>query len=115
MGMKHASLVVSLAIIGFAITFAVLLGSRLDDQEVALLAGIACGVGVAVPLGIALGMYVVAPRHHERDTPAAPSIIYLPQPPASSQPGSAPYLPPVRVTSAPRSFNIIGNSGLDDE
>jgi len=106
--MKNAATIVSLALILFAIALAVMIGSRLSEQEIALLAGMACGVGIAIPLGAAIGVFAAGQRRHDRDA-APPPIIYMqPQPP------SVPSLPNTYALP-PRSFNVIGDSGFEEE
>jgi hypothetical protein len=107
--MKNAATIVSLALILFAIALAVMIGSRLSEQEIALLAGMACGVGIAIPLGAAIGVFAAGQRRRDRDA-APPPIIYMqPQPPSS-----VPSLPNTYALP-PRSFNVIGDSGFEEE
>ena len=114
--MKNAATIIALALMGFFIVLAVMIGSRLNEQAVSMLAGTACGVGVAVPLGVAIGMYVAEQRRHDRDSGRTPlpQIVIVPpvQSPASS---NVPMLPPVHAVPPRRRFSIIGESGLDEE
>lgn len=107
--MKNAATIVSLALILFAIALAVMIGSRLSEQEIALLAGMACGVGIAIPLGVAIGVFAAGQRRRDREA-SPPPIVYLqPQPP--------PRVPSLPNTYAlpPRSFNVIGDCGFEEE
>ncbi len=114
--MKHATTIIALAFIGFAIALAISIGSRLNEQAIALLAGTACGVGIAAPLGVAIGLYAAAQRRRDRDaTPPPPPIIVMPQPPPSPPPLPAPLLPNFAPMPRRRTFNVIGDSGLEDE
>jgi hypothetical protein len=83
--MKNATTIIALALAGFFIVLAVMIGSRLNEQAVSMLAGTACGVGVAIPLGVAIGMYVAGQRRHGRDSVQPPQIVIVPQ----AQPPSA--------------------------
>ena len=47
--MKQIALIVTLSVVGFVAALVALIASRLTTDEVALLAGVVCGVGVAVP------------------------------------------------------------------
>jgi hypothetical protein len=109
--MKNASTIVFLALVGFVITLAVIIGSRLSDQQVALLAGLACGAGVAIPLGIVIGAFDAAQRQHGREAP--PPIIYV-TPPATSA-SNVPLLAARSTPPPSRSFNVIGDSGFDEQ
>lgn len=110
--MKQIALIVTLSVVGFAAAFAALIASRLTTEEVALLAGVVCGVGVAVPVGV-LGGAVVAGRRRDRSAAVLP-VIYVTQPPRptvlGSQPGAA-NLPQPRPVARP--LNIIGQSAFD--
>ncbi len=108
--MKNASTIIFLALVGFAITLAVIIGSRLNDQQVALLAGAACGVGVAIPLGIVIGAFAATQRQRGREAP--PPIIYVTSPSAPTS--NAPLLP-ARSMPPSRSFNVIGDSEFDEQ
>jgi hypothetical protein len=107
--MKNASLIVFLALVGFVITLAVIIGSRLSDQQIALLAGTACGVGIAIPLGIVIGAFVAAQRQRDRGAP--PPIIYMTPPPTPTS--TMPQLPARIIPPPSRSFNVIGDSEFD--
>lgn len=117
MSSRSSVVIVALAITGFAMTLAVMIVNRLSDQQVAVLTGAVCGAGLALPLGLALGAYAAASRRTRRPEQSAPPIIYMTPPPAPIAPASPPrsielgdYPAPVR-----RAFNVIGDSGLDEE
>jgi hypothetical protein len=114
--MRNATTIIALALVGFFIVLAVIIGSRLSEQAVSMLAGTACGVGVAIPLGVAIGMYVAGQRRYGRDSvqPPPPQIVIVPQaqPPASS---NVPMLPSAYALPPRRRFSIIGENGLDEE
>lgn len=110
--MNKVGLIVGLAFIGFVIVLAVSIGSRLNEQTVTMLMGLMCGAGVALPIGLAVGLFLGDRRRHDREAPTPP-IVIMPQPqqsPSSSVPLiQAPYLSP-----SPRSFSIIGDDGSKD-
>ena len=114
--MKQASLILALAGLGFAVVLAAFIGSRLNEQTVALLAGTTCGVGLATPLGVAIGWYVRGRRAYDLVPPSPPPpIVIMPQPPPPSAP-NFPLLPTSFAAAPPRrSFTIIGDTGFDDE
>jgi hypothetical protein len=113
--MKQVSLIVMLTVVGFAVTLVAFIASRLRAEEVALLAGVMCGIGVAVPVGVVVGGLVAARR---RDQPAASlPVIYVTRPPQPTVVGSQPIgarLPqPRSAAPAARPLNIIGQNGFD--
>ncbi len=113
--MKQTALVITLGVVGFAVAFAMFIASRLSQEQVALLVGAACGLALAVPSGIAIGMLVSTRHHHERETP--PPVIYVApptQPPSLPTANRTPSIEPPTETPQ-RSFSIIGNSGFEDE
>jgi hypothetical protein len=106
--MNKILMIVGMAFIGFVIVLGVSIGNRLDQQTVTLLMGSTCGVGVALPIGIIVGIYLGDRRRHEPQSPPQPIVIMQPpqQPPASI---NAPLLQAPYVAPQPRSFNIIGD------
>jgi hypothetical protein len=118
--MKHVVLVVMLAIVGFAVAFAMSIAGRLSQEQVAMLVGLVCGAGVAAPLGIAIG-WVMSHRQRERQATSPPSIIYMATPPASAAQLTVPAakwppsLEPPALTVPRRSFNVIGNNDFEEE
>jgi hypothetical protein len=114
--MKQASLIVLLSVVGFAVALMMFIANRLSAEEVALLAGVVCGIGVAVPLGVMVGAAVASRR--QRDQPAAAlPVIYVTQPPQPTVVGQQPARPmlPQLQPAAPaaRPLNIIGQNGFD--
>jgi len=117
MSSRSSLAIVALAITGFAVTLAVMIVNRLSDQQVAVLTGAVCGAGLALPLGLALGAYAATSRRAHRPEPPAPPIIYMTPPSAPSAPVSPPR--PIELADYPaparRTFNVIGDSGFEDE
>ena len=101
--------VIALGLMALAISTAIMIGSRLSDQAVAALAGAACGIGLATPLGILLGITVGAARAKSQAIrPAAPtSIVVIPSPTLPT--GTSALVPTATSMPAPRSFTIIGD------
>lgn len=115
--MKQAALVMTLGVVGFAVALAMFIASRLSPEQVALIVGASCGLGVAVPLSVAIGVAINARRRHERETPPPPAVIYMAAPTAQPNLPAARWTPAIEPpTEVPRrSFSIIGNSGVEDE
>ena len=112
--MKQIALIVMLSVVGFAVVLAVFIADRLTAEEVALLAGVVCGIGVAVPLGMMAGATLADRRRRDQSAAVLPAI-YIPQPPqpmvVGSPPSSASLSQP--KSPAPRVLNIIGQNALD--
>ena len=110
-----------LATTAFAVTLAVLIGNRLSDQALAVLAGAVCGVGAAIPTSL-----LVVAVSRWRDGPRAPPMAPVPQnpyppvvvvAPPGGQPGSTAWntLPPSFNTPVQRHFTVVGGSSVDGE
>ncbi|HEC35395.1 MAG TPA: hypothetical protein ENI39_02550 [Anaerolineae bacterium] len=103
--------------VAFAVTLAVIIGQRLSDQAMAVLAGAVCGVGASIPTSLLI--ISVTRRRHERESTRPMQGLYPPvvvvQPPAqpgvssARQPG---YLPPY-VPPARREFTVVGGEMED--
>ena len=114
--MKQIALIVMLSIVGFAVALVVFIADRLTTEEVALLAGVVCGIGVAVPVGVMAGAALAGRRQRDQSAAVLPAI-YITQPPQPTvvglPPGSA-RLPQSQLTSpAARALNIIGQNAFD--
>src|SRR5512135_1390259 len=90
--MNKAALFVGLAFIGFFVVLAGFIGSRLNEQTITVLASLTCGVGVATPIGAAIGWTLRGRRSADRSTvpPQQPiMVVTQPQLPQHVQPGYA--------------------------
>jgi hypothetical protein len=77
-----------LVAIAFAVTLAVIIGDRLSDEALAVLAGAVCGVGAAIPTSL---LIVAVTRR--RDEPRTEPAVSQPQ-------AQGPY-PPIVVVAPP--------------
>lgn len=99
-----------------AIVVAIVIGARLSDQAIAVLAGAVCGVGLAAPLMTALGVYIGSTRSKRPSNDTAPpaQVVVIPAPTqptvgTPTYPSTAgPFAP------APRVFTIIGDDEPED-
>jgi hypothetical protein len=123
-----------LAVLAFAVTLAVIVGNRLSDEALAVLAGAVCGVGAAIPTSL---LIVAVTRRHDgrRDfdpfrsaqdrpsratQPSMPQGIYPPvvvvTPPGGQQrPGEWNFLPPSFTAPMQRHFTVVGGAPVDSE
>lgn len=101
--------------IAFAITLALLIGSRLSEQALAVLAGAACGVGAAIPTSVMV-IAVSNRQHNNRQQPQQqgqypPIVVVGPQQPQIAPPGYA-QMPnqgsTIEYQPQPRKFTIVG-------
>ncbi len=107
-------------IVGFvlmAVGLAVAIGSRLSDQAIAALMGAACGIGLATPLGIALGVYIGSTRSRgpSAHTPATPQVIVIPTPSAATPAAPGYTSAPGPILPVPRAFTIIGEEDMEED
>jgi len=114
--MKQIALIVTLSMVGFAVALIGFIANRLSAEEVAVLAGVVCGVGVAVPVGVTVGAALAKRQRRDRPTATLPAIYVtqLPQPTVvGSQPSGARLPPPQATLPAARVLNIIGQNAFD--
>jgi hypothetical protein len=109
---------VGICAISFSITLAMIVGNHLSNDALAVLSGIACGVGAAIPTGLLVVWIARRNEHHNQNvrsggqyqTGQYPPVIVV-NPGAQNQP----QLPPPQVggwtTQAERparEFTIVG-------
>ncbi|MBN1976467.1 MAG: hypothetical protein JW918_03615 [Anaerolineae bacterium] len=110
----------------FALTLAVIIGNRLSDQALAVLAGAVCGVGAAIPTSL-----LIIAITRRRDKPAEgwndsqqtyphhPQGVYPPvivvTPSSMQQPHGWNGYPPSLTAPIQREFTIVGGAISDRE
>ncbi|MCP4539590.1 MAG: hypothetical protein GY832_20840 [Chloroflexi bacterium] len=112
-----------LAVVAFCVTLAVVIGNRLSDEALAVLAGAVCGVGAAIPtslLVVAVSRWRNEPRAQPTMCPSRPQNSYPPvvvvAPPGVQQGANAwNTLPPSFNAPAQRHFTVVGGSPADTE
>ena len=123
--MNKAATIIGLAVIGFFVVLAGFIGSRLNEQTITVLASLTCGVGVATPIGAAIG-WTLRGRHSNDRVTAMPQqpvmIMTQPQLPQQTQPNYAAQSNnawgnayPVGQNQAPRQFTIVGEEPTQHE
>lgn len=108
----------------FAVTLAVIIGNRLSDEALAVLAGAVCGVGAAIPTSL-----LIIAIMRRRDRPSEewneprqphpqqgyyPPVIVVTPSNAQPQHGWNGY-PPSLTTPIQREFTIVGGATSDRE
>jgi hypothetical protein len=115
---KRVRLLGGLIVVPFAITLAAIVGSRLDDQALAVVAGVACGVSAAIPTSL----LILAASHWRADKAARSSAQQALHPPVVviSPPGQPPHgypdqptLPTSLTGPIERHFTVVGGTYPD--
>jgi hypothetical protein len=103
--------------ITFAVTLALVIGNRLSDEALAVLAGAACGVGAAIPTSLLIVTITQrAPKQAPADQPNTYPPVVVIAPPGSGQQANAwNGLPASMVSPVERSFNVVGGAATDTE
>ena len=103
-----------LVVLVFVVTLAVVVGNRLSDEALAVLAGAVCGVGAAIPTSLLI--VVVSRRRDERRVqPYTPQGVYPPvvvvaPPGGQQQPSDWNTLPPSLTAPMQRHFTVVGGT-----
>ncbi len=120
--MRNWGIAIAIALIVFAGALAAIVGSRLSEQTVMLLAGAACGAGLTTPFAVLGGMLLGAQRaaRERQPTPSQPPIVVM----TPQQQGQAAALLPAWGSShsatlsatlpEPRQFTILGEETVID-
>ena len=113
--------------LAFAVTLAVVIGNRLSDEALAVLAGAVCGVGAAIPTSL-----LIIAIMRRRDKPSEqwnnlhqshphqqqgyyPPVIVVSPSNSQQQPHNWNGYPPSLTTPIRREFTIVGDTTLDRE
>ncbi|MBL7063270.1 MAG: hypothetical protein ISS49_03540 [Anaerolineae bacterium] len=128
-GWSRLKIFAGLVVMAFAVTLAVIVGNRLSDEALAVLAGAVCGVGAAIPTSL-LVVAVTRRRDERRDfgcaqdrpsratQPSMPQGVYPPvvvvtPPGGQQQPGAWNALPPSATMPIQRHFTVVGGLPVD--
>jgi len=111
-----------LVVLAFAVTLAAIVGNRLSDEALAVLAGAVCGVGAAIPTSL-LVVAVSRRRDEGRVQPSTPPVsqgVYPPvvvvAPPGVQQrPNGWNTLPPSLAAPMQRHFTVVGGAPANAE
>ena len=115
---KRVRLFGALIAVPFAVTLAAIVASRLGEQALAVVAGVACGVGAAIPASL----LILSANRWRADKPSRSSPPQAPYPPVVviSPPGHSPYgypgqptLPASLTGRIERHFTVVGGANPD--
>jgi len=105
----------------FTMTLAVVVGNRLSDQALAVLAGAVCGVAAAIPTSLLI-VAVTRRRDESRVAPTAPTYgnyppVVVVTGPGPQQQASGWNALPASMVTAPteRRFTVVGSPGVEQE
>ncbi|HEY72068.1 MAG: hypothetical protein B6I35_01400 [Anaerolineaceae bacterium 4572_32.2] len=112
---------VGLAALVFAVTLAVVIGNRLSDEALAVLAGAVCGVGAAIPTSL---LIVAVSRKRDGETKeqariamppqgAYPPVIVVAPPGGQQRANGWNMLPPSLSAPMQRNFTVVGGTPVD--
>jgi hypothetical protein len=114
-GNGRTRIIVAVVGIAFAVSLAVIVGQRLSDQAISVLAGAVCGVGASIPTSL-LVLWAVRRKDQEEKRPSReassgtyPPVVVVQSPPQMGRGGShqQTYLPP-NVQPMSREFTVVG-------
>jgi hypothetical protein len=127
--MKKFEMTLSLAGIAFGITLAALVGARLSEQALAVVAGVACGAGALLPAVVVLSVMALRRRGEARTHASSGTSFEQPSYPRQGYPPVIVLTPPAQQSLpagqagglynqamyphqlAARQFSIIGSEG----
>jgi hypothetical protein len=128
-GSRSPKIALVLVALAFAVTLAVIVGNRLSDEALAVLAGAVCGVGAAIPTSL---LIIAIARRKDKpatdwDSPqrsqmyaqqqgAYPPVIVVAPPSVQQQPfnWNGGY-PPSLAPPTQRQFTVVGGTPTDRE
>jgi hypothetical protein len=118
-GWRRLKTFIGLAAIAFTVTLAAVVGNRLSDEALAVLAGAVCGVGAAIPTSL-LVVAVTRRRDEPRVQPTMPQGGYPPVVVVAPPGGHGRYndwhtLPSSLSGPIERHFTVVGGSSADTE
>ncbi len=105
-------------VLAFAVTLALVIGNRLSDEALAVLAGAVCGVGAALPTSL---LIVAVTRRRDEQEQAAhmqptltqaayPPVVVVAPPGAQQQANGWNSLPSSLNRPLPRQFTVVGGT-----
>jgi len=119
-GSNRVKIFAGLVTLAFAVTLAAIVGNRLSDEALAVLAGAVCGVGAAIPTSLLI--VAVSRRRDERQVqPSAPQqssyppVVVVAPPGGQQRAGGWNALPPSLSAPMQRHFNVVGDETIDGE
>ena len=119
-GWGRVRIFAGLVMMAFAVTLAVVVGRRLSDEALAVLAGAVCGVGAAIPTSLLI-VAVSRRRDERRVQPPVPQqgpyppVVVVAPPGGQQRPSGWNALPPAVTAPMQRHFTVVGGAPVDAE
>lgn len=120
-GWDRLKVFAGIVMVAFAVTLAIIVGNRLSDEALAVLAGAVCGVGAAIPTSLLI-VAVSRRRDEERVQPPAPypqgaypPVVVVAPPGGQQRPNAWNTLPPSLTAPMQRNFTVVGGTQVDAE
>jgi len=110
-----------LAALAFTVTLALVVGNRLSDEALAVLAGAVCGVGAAIPTSL---LIVAVSRRRREEQPtqpirqpqgAYPPVVVVAPQGGQQRSDAWNALPPSLTAPTQRTFTVVGGAPVDAE
>jgi hypothetical protein len=118
-GGSRLKIFAGLVVVVFAVTLAVLVGSRLSDEALAVLAGAVCGVGAAIPTSL---LIVAVSRRRDEGRVRSPTqpgpyppVVVVAPPGGQQRYNNWNALPPSLTAPMQRNFTVVGGAPGDVE
>jgi hypothetical protein len=108
---SRLAIVAVLTVMAFAVTLALVIGHRLSNEALAVLAGAVCGVGAAIPTSLLV--IAVSRRRDERGLPPVqqgpyPPVVVVSPPGGRQLPGDWGAFPSSLTAPVERQFTVVG-------
>ena len=116
---RRLKIFAGLVVMAFAVTLAVIVGSRLSNESLAVLAGAVCGVGAAIPTSLLIIAVVrrrEGPREQQTTAQGAyPPVVVVTPPGVQQRPDAWNALPPSWSAPTQRHFTVVGDTAEDTD
>jgi len=116
---RQVKIFLGLVVTAFAVTLAVMVGNRLSNESLAVLAGAVCGVGAAIPTSL---LIVAVARRRDEPRVQAPSaqgayppVVVVTSPGGQQRPTDWNALPPSLGAPTQRHFTVVGDPSGNTE
>ncbi len=105
-------IVAGMVMVAFAVTLALIVGNRLSDESLAVLAGAVCGVGAAIPTSLLIVAVSRRRDEHRVQPPVSPSsyppVVVVTPSTGQQRFGDWNGLPPSLAAPVQRQFTVVG-------
>jgi len=114
--------ILGLAVIGFCVGLAAIVGYRMSDEAMAVVIGVVCGVLASIPMSALILVITQRQRQQSQESRWAqqrnsPPVVVIQGGTAMQRPELPLYQQPPMpmMSSAPREFRVIGEEWMSDD